>query len=410
MTALGMGANTTLPASGGDVVIRHCDSGGIDVNLTAFLVASSGNVRSDADMVFFNQPEGENASARYHAPVKQGGDVVHRLSFDLARLPGSVEKIVVALTEDAGGGFAAVSGLAAEVTTRAGSIALSPVPSFTSEKGIMVAEVYVRNGQQKVRANWQGFSSGLAGLATAHGVDIEEPAPAAAPPPPPPPLAPATSQPAATPPPPAAPTISFQKVSGQVNLKKGDKPVIMEKTALITASVTWKSGTDYDVYALVMTRDGQQVDVAMFGAAGVAPLPNYGNGAVKHLGDVKASRKSKVQTEIVEIRLRSDIVAVVPVAYSAQSNGSGSFFRYKVSLHIDNGSGTRIDLSADNANNDDKIYTCVPGIIRNTDQGVVIEPLELYSAKRSENRPALRMDSKGEVTVLMDAGPRNKYK
>jgi tellurite resistance protein TerA len=319
---------------------------------------------------------------------------VHRLSFDLGRVPASVEKIVVALTEDAGGGFAAVSGLSAEVRAGAGApIALTPVPEFATEKGIMVAEVYLRGGQSKVRAIWQGFASGLAGLATAHGVDVEEPAAPAAPAPPPPP-----------------PAISFQKVTGQVDLKKGDKPVMMQKTKLVTASVRWRSGTDYDVYALVWTKDGTQVDVATFGAEGVPAKPDHGKGAVRHLGDVKAAKDATEQTEIVEIRLDPDIVAIVPVAYSAQSNGSGSFRRYKVSLHIDNGAGTHIEVSADNANDNDTVYSCVPGIIRNLPDGVVIEPVELYSEPGSELRPKLVKGPEGIIEVVMDAGPRNDYK
>lgn len=397
MTELSMGANTTLPSSSGEVVIRHRGAAGIDVNLTAFLVAAGGKVRSDADMVFFNQPEAENASAGYHPPATEGSDVVHRLSFDLDRLPGGVEKIVVALTEDSGSGFSAVQGMTAEVTAGGSPIALTPVPAFTTEKGIMVAEVYLRNGQRKVRANWQGFASGLAGLATTHGVDVsaEEPTAAAPPPPPPEPAAPST--------------ISFQKVSGQVDLKKGDKPVLMEKTPLITASVAWRSGTDYDVYALVLTRSGEQVDIATFGANAVKPLTDYGNGAVRHMGDVVASSADAEQTEIIQIRLNPDILAVVPVAYSAQSNGTGSFYHYKVSLHIDNGSGTKIDIPSDNANDNRNVYTCVPGIIRNTDDGVLIEPLELYSEPGSERRPLLKQDG-GQVAVVMDKGPVNDYK
>src|SRR6185436_5559886 len=58
---------------------------GIDVNLTAFLVGANGKVRSDADMVFFNQPAGEGGSATYHPPAVQGSNVQHRLGFDLAR-------------------------------------------------------------------------------------------------------------------------------------------------------------------------------------------------------------------------------------------------------------------------------------------------------------------------------------
>jgi len=394
MTDLAMGANTGLASGRGEVVIRHAQDAGIDVNLTAFLVGADGKVRSDADMVFFNQPAGEGGSATYHPPAVQGATVTHRLGFDLARLPAGVEKIVVALTEDAGPGFAKVGGMQAEVE----GIRLAPVPSFTSEKGIMVAEVYVRNGQNKVRAVWQGYSSGLAGLATAHGVDVDD-APAA-----PPPISTAKAEA----PKPAEPSVSFKKVSGNVNLKKGDKPVLIEKTQLITASVTWRTGTDYDVYALVMTKNGEQVDVATFGAAGVSARMDYGRGAVKHLGDVVGGAGE--QTEILEIRLNPDIIAVVPVAYSAQSNGTGSFYRYKVSLNIDNHRGTNIAISSENANNDDHVYTCVPGIIRNTPEGVVVDPLELYSKRSSENRPKLELQRDGNVTVRMDAGPRNDYK
>src|SRR4051812_3994996 len=269
MTELAMGANTGLASASGEVVITHAQDPGIDVNLTAFLVGANGKVRSDADMVFFNQPAGEGGSATYHPPAAQGSTVQHRLGFDLSRLPSGVEKIVVALTEDAGGGFAKVRGLQAEVE----GIRLVPVPAFSSEKGIMVAEVYVRNGQNKVRAIWQGYSTGLAGLATDHGVEVDD---APAPPPPPPPISTAKAE---KPKPAAEPSVSFKKVTGNVNLKKGDKPVLMEKTQRITASVTWRTGTDYDVYALVMTKDGQQIDVATFGAKGVAARMDYGGGA-----------------------------------------------------------------------------------------------------------------------------------
>lgn len=379
-----MGANTTLPAAQGDVVIRHEAGGGVDVNLTAFLLTGAGKVRSDADMVFFNAPEGEGGSATYRAPAQAGGKTEHRLSFDLTKVPAGVEKIVVALTEDKGAGFAQVRGLSAHVEAGGQTVELTPVPDFPTEKGLMVAEVYVRGGAHKVRAVWQGFASGLAGLATAHGVEIDD----------------------APPPPAAEPKVSFQKVTGAVNLKKGDKPVMMEKTPLITASVTWRSGTDYDVYALVMTRDGTQVDVATFGAKDTPAQMEYG-GAVKHLGDVK--RGAGEQVEIVEIRLNPDILAVVPVAYSAQSNGTGSFSKYNVSLQIDNHSGTSIGVSAENANDNDKVYTCVPGVILNTPDGVVIEPLERYSAPGSEFRPKLVMERDG-VRVVMDRGPKNDFK
>ena len=158
-----------------------------------------------------------------------------------------------------------------------------------------------------------------------------------------------------------------------------------------------------------MRRDGKQIDVATFGADGVPPRTTYGKDWVKHLGDVTGDEPG-MQRETIEIRLVPEITAVVPVAYSALANGTGSFHRYKVSLRIDNHSGTTVEIGAEDANVDDKVYTCVPGIIRNTADGVAIERLELYSRRDSEARPRLQLDQDGTVTVLMDEGPINEFK
>ena len=77
---------------------------------------------------------------------------------------------------------------------------------------------------------------------------------------------------------------------------------------------------------------------------------------------------------------------------------------------IDNHQGTNVTISSDNANNNDRIYTCVPGILLNTLDGVVISPVELYSKPSSENRPLLKMGPKGIIDILMDKGPKNNYK
>ena len=153
MPELPMGANTSLGSRHGDVVIRHALDPALDVNLTAFLVGPDGRVRSDADMIFFNQPEAEGGCARYHAPRIAGTTVEHRLSFDLARLPDGIEKIVVALTEDQGPGFAAIRDLIAHT----GDVQLSPVPTFTRREG--------PDGRRGLRARRPGQGAlDLAGL------------------------------------------------------------------------------------------------------------------------------------------------------------------------------------------------------------------------------------------------------
>lgn len=196
---------------------------------------------------------------------------------------------------------------------------------------------------------------------------------------------------------------------GMINLTKGQSPVVMRKTPVIRATVRWSSKTDYDVYALILRTDGTVETVATFGAVGVPAMMQTPDGRVRHLGDVGREAKGDAE-EILEIRLDNTIRAVVPVAYSAQSNGSGSFRKYRVSLEVSNGEGDTVSVDARNANRDSAVYTCAIAVIRNEPQGVLIDPLEAYSRKGSENRPALTVDSTGVPVVLMDHGPTNFFK
>jgi tellurite resistance protein TerA len=189
-----------------------------------------------------------------------------------------------------------------------------------------------------------------------------------------------------------------------VNLSK-DRPVAqMRRTPELTVTVSWPAKTDYDLYALVLDRDGSVHHVAMFGAQGIPAQKSYKG--VVHDGDVGRSGSSDLAEETLTIRFDDSIAAVVPVAYSAQSNGSGSFYKYQVSMTVENGYDDRIEIKAQNANRDNGIFSCVPAIIYNDPDGVRVEYLERYSKRGSENRPNVVM----KVDVVMDAGPRNDYK
>ncbi|MCA5891825.1 hypothetical protein LEP48_00480 [Isoptericola sp. NEAU-Y5] len=192
---------------------------------------------------------------------------------------------------------------------------------------------------------------------------------------------------------------------GVINLAKGQS-ISLKKTALITATVSWPPSTDYDVYAIVHYRDGRQVVVSTFGTK-QAPSDfrtATQDGAVRHLGDVQRGG-GQVATETLEIRLNPEIVAVAPVVYSAQSNGTGSFRRYQVTMRIEGGDPTVV-VPAPNASSNNRVYTCVPGIILNAADGVRVESLELYSRAGSEQRPVIDPS----LRVVMDAGQINAYK
>ncbi|MBR3380026.1 MAG: TerD family protein [Bacillus sp. (in: Bacteria)] len=407
---LQMGANTVLNSPKGQVSISYEVSSAIDISLTAFLLTDSDLVQGDNGIIFYNQPESATGVATL-LPAEISDQLKrHQLNFDMSKVPVGITKMAITLTEDRGIGFSHVKNLQAEIRTGDEVLYLTPV-SFTNEKGIVVVELYIRNGETKARSIWCGFNSGLEGLCKLYGVEVEPDEQGVSTSPPmvsekqinePAPINTAAKEKVAAP-------ISLEKVQGKISLDKGHKPIIIEKTPEITATVSWESGTDYDIYALVYTKSGKQIDVAMFGAKGVPALKSYGNGAVEHMGDVGRDRES-MKTEVIKLRLNDDIIAVVPVVYSAQSNGTGSFYRYRVSMSIDNHQGTSVTIHAKHANDNDRIYSCVPGILQNTNDGVIIRPLELYSKPNSERRPKLKMKSSNEIDVLMDKGPINDYK
>ncbi|WP_406832471.1 hypothetical protein ABEG17_06505 [Pedococcus sp. KACC 23699] len=198
-----------------------------------------------------------------------------------------------------------------------------------------------------------------------------------------------------------------QHTSGTINLSKGKSINLSKGSGLMTATCSWPPATDYDVYALVLFTDGRIETVSTFGIKGREQdyRASTVDGSVRHLGDVRRSNATTA-SETVEIRLTPDVVAVLPVVYSAQSNGTGSFRRYQVSMSIDNGAGATVVIDASNASDNDRIYSCVPGIIINAAHGVKIEAREEYSRPDSENRPVLNRD----LSIAMDAGPLNAYK
>lgn len=407
---LQMGANTVLNSPKGQLFISYEVSSAIDISLTAFLLTDSNLVQGDNGIIFYNQPESATGVATL-LPAEISDQLKrHQLNFDMSKVPVGITKMAITLTEDRGIGFSHVKNLQAEIRTGDEVLYLTPV-SFTNEKGIVVVELYIRNSETKARSIWRGFDSGLEGLCKLYGVEVEPDEQDVSTPPQmvsekqinePAPMNTAAKEKVSAP-------ISLEKVQGKISLDKGHKPIIIEKTPEITATVSWESGTDYDIYALVYTKSGKQIDVAMFGAKGVPAHKNYGNGAVEHMGDIGRDRES-MKTEVIKLRLNDDILAVVPVVYSAQSNGTGSFYRYRVSMSIDNHQGTSVTIHAKHANDNDRIYSCVPGILQNTNDGVIIRPLELYSKPNSERRPKLKMKYSNEIDVLMDKGPINDYK
>ncbi|MFI6347540.1 TerD family protein [Streptomyces sp. NPDC050560] len=151
-----------------------------DADVSVLLLNGSGKVRSDADFCFYNNPVAAEGSVQLlgKAPI-EGGDE-DRIGFDLTAVPPDVERIVVAASRDAGSCFGDLDDLRLTLRDGSGETLLGFAIDDADEVGaLLFGELYRRADDWRFRAIGQGYASGLAGLATDFGVDIDDDADAA---------------------------------------------------------------------------------------------------------------------------------------------------------------------------------------------------------------------------------------
>lgn len=172
MTALAPGENR--PAPGDQLTVTVTSS--VPVDVSALLLNAAGVVRSDADFVFFNQPVAPGVAYRH------GNGGPDQVRVQTSALPADVDRVAVTASLDGRGPatFAGVGQLTA--TIGSGSAALTfPIAGLTTESAVVCVEIYRRGAGWKVRAIGQGYDDGLAGIASAFGVNLDdEPEPPAA--------------------------------------------------------------------------------------------------------------------------------------------------------------------------------------------------------------------------------------
>ena len=317
------------------VTLTWTTSAGTDVDLSAFVCGEDGRVRSDEDFVFYNQPDGAGGAVVHLGKGQRGPATVDQVRIDTAALPGDVARVVIGASLDGAGSFGSLRDVAVEVAADGSTApALRCEIAATDETALVFAEVYSRGGEWKVRAVGQGYRNGLAGLATDHGVAVDdEPVPvapgASAPPPPPPPAAS----------PPAAPPLSLEKkrlvdlekrltTQGDVNMLSLVKTagVNLEKRGLgehtarvalvldISASMTmlYRRGAVQRLAERVLALglrfdDDGEVDVFLFGERVHHPddglrLDDYGDYTARLLAEHKLEYDTRYGAAVAEVR------------------------------------------------------------------------------------------------------------
>lgn len=172
---LSKGQNMSLPEDSHqvDVVLGWTESE-IEVDASALLLNAEGKVRSDADFVFYNQPESSDGSTRLLGTSTTEEGAQARIAIDLSTVPSDVHTVALAGSLSTGS-FGDLGKLAFRVVDGAGhTLAEYVTAGASTESAFVFGQVYRRGEQWKVRVVGQGWDGGLAALATTYGVGIDD--------------------------------------------------------------------------------------------------------------------------------------------------------------------------------------------------------------------------------------------
>lgn len=161
--------------------VRATDGRPFDLDASAFLLDAGGRVRSDGDMVFYNQLKSLCGAVVHQGDNRNGqGDGDDEVvTIDLARAPTEIQRIVLAVTiHDAAERrqtFGQVRGAyirVCDARTKQEVARYDLVEDAAAETALIFGEVYRHGPEWKFRAVGQGFAGGLAPLARSFGMRI----------------------------------------------------------------------------------------------------------------------------------------------------------------------------------------------------------------------------------------------
>ncbi|SCK52391.1 DNA polymerase-3 subunit epsilon [Streptomyces sp. WMMB 322] len=143
-----------------------------EIDIVAFSVDEDEQVTCDADFVFYGAPEGPNSAVRLStdAPTEQA------ITVDLASVTPATDKVVICAALDGDLTFGDVGAI--EISTSPGPaarpVAQATLDAATTERTLLLAEIYRRGPTWRLRAVGQGYDYGLDALARGYGVDVAE--------------------------------------------------------------------------------------------------------------------------------------------------------------------------------------------------------------------------------------------
>lgn len=146
------------------------DSSPAEVDVVAFLLNGDELVSSDEDFVFYNTP----ATSEGSVALTIDGDSEQGVRIDLSVVPSECERIVVAAAIEGEHTFGDVGAVSLSLEGPETALATAVLDAATTERTLLLAEIYRRNGAWRFRAVGQGYDDGLAELAVRYGVEVDD--------------------------------------------------------------------------------------------------------------------------------------------------------------------------------------------------------------------------------------------
>lgn len=143
-----------------------------EVDVVAFVLDEDEQVTFDEDFVFYGAPE--NPGGTVH--LLTNGPAEQTITVDIASLPPSSHRVVIAAAIDGSLSFGDVGAVqvAAAPGDSAAPLTRATLDAATSERTLVLAELYRRGPLWRFRAVGQGYDHGLDALARGYGVDIAD--------------------------------------------------------------------------------------------------------------------------------------------------------------------------------------------------------------------------------------------
>lgn len=162
------------------VTIGWASSANIELDCSAFLLASGGKVTGDSDLIFYGNPS--NSFISY----TEVGANERQLKIGLGQVFPQVDKIAFTLTiyegEQRRQNFSQVNGAFIRFSNDATGQELLRYDlgnQFSVETAIVVGELYRYNGEWKFNAIGAGYSGGLNALCASYGIETQDKVPTA---------------------------------------------------------------------------------------------------------------------------------------------------------------------------------------------------------------------------------------